>query len=399
MVIHPPIFLEKETPAAKRLAKAVASVSLTAQRFPIEGKVGMILGDYRLKAELGSGGSARVFLAEQISLGRDVALKVMHPRHAGDARRAARFVEEAEQMAQFNDPGIVQVYESGESLGVKYFSMELVPGLSVKQLIGKGPRPIDWSLRVAEKIACALQHAWEKKGLIHRDVKPDNVMIRNDGAVKLADFGLAGPQTRTCKGDVVEGSPHYLAPEVVLGEDVDFRSDVYSLGATLYHMVCGSFPFTGDGPIATVRMHLRDRLEPPRDRNPEVPEEVSALICRMMAKKANDRFASYDELIGEINRVRTLLKNRSVRIKKVRVSRRSFDFQIARNRVNGFLGSRAASLATAVAVAMTLFVGAVGLGKSTRWAEWLPQEGGPAAKATSLLQQGSSDRSRGGRQF
>ncbi|NQZ69866.1 MAG: serine/threonine protein kinase, partial [Lentisphaeria bacterium] len=263
---------------------------------------GMVLGDFEIDAEIGSGGMATVYLARQISLNREVALKILHPELALNIEQVEGFVREAQVAAKLNHPGIVQIYSVGEEQGFYYFAMELVMGASVKEILEKTGKPeLDWSLMVARKVTIALNHAWTEAELVHRDVKPDNIIIREDGAVKLADLGLAMSASALSEsGDTIEGSPHYISPEALLGEPLDFRSDIYCLGATLYHMTTGEFPFVGDTLINTARMHLDAELVPPEQRSEDVPTKVSKVIEQMMAKDPNDRQQSLQDLADDL---------------------------------------------------------------------------------------------------
>ncbi|MCJ8332233.1 MAG: serine/threonine protein kinase, partial [Lentisphaeria bacterium] len=298
------------------------SMTLTAEHFSIDvecpnctevvgvpdgplGK-GMVLGDFVIDTEIGLGGMATVFLARQISLEREVALKILHPDLARNTEQVEGFVREARIAAKLNHPGIVQIYSVGEAEGYYYFAMELVMGASVKEILDGDSKPeLDWSLMVARKITIALDHAWKEVQLVHRDIKPDNIIIRADGAVKLADLGLAKPASALIEsGELIEGSPHYISPEAVKGDPLDFRSDVYGLGATLYHMVTGDFPFVGDTAITTARMHMEAELELPDIRSPDVPANVSRIIAKMMKKDPDDRHQSLRELADDLKSAR-----------------------------------------------------------------------------------------------
>lgn len=284
---------------------------------------GMMLGgDFVIKATFGSGGMATIYLADQISLQREVALKVLHPEHAADNEQVQGFMREARSVAQLNHPGIVQIYYVGEEEGYYFFAMESVMGASVKEILQQDEKPaLEWSLDVARKIALSLNHAWKNGNLVHRDIKPDNIIIRRDGRVKLADLGLAKPAESLREfGDEVEGTPQYISPEGILGDPMDFRSDIYSLGATLYHMVTGGFPFEGETPNQTAEMHVEAPLQPPHERNPDVPAYVSKVISRMMEKKPENRYQSLEELADAL-KVTTSKLRRAARTDTSRTSR------------------------------------------------------------------------------
>ena len=270
----------------------------------------MLSNDFVIKTKLGSGGMATIFYAEQLSLQRQVALKVLHPEHASQSDQVQGFMREARMVAQLNHPGIVQVYCVGEEEGYYYFAMELVMGASVKEIIYQDEKPsLQWSLETARRVALALSHAWTNGQLVHRDIKPDNIILRSDGRVKLADLGLAKPAEALHEfGDEVEGTPQYISPEGLLGNPMDFRSDIYSLGATLYHMVTGEFPYEGRDPHETASLHVKGKLIPPHERSPDVPEYISEIVCKMMEKKLENRYQSLEELADALkqatNRIR-----------------------------------------------------------------------------------------------
>lgn len=261
---------------------------------------------YEVLELLGEGGMGMVYKARQKSLDRIVALKVLPPSAAREASFIKRFISEARTVARLNHENIIAGIDVGEAGGTYYFAMEHVEGDSVADLIeAQGPLEERFALQVAAQMARALQHA-HKHGLVHRDVKPQNILVTRSNLAKLCDLGLAKLQSE--KGadptGVPVGTPHYLSPEQARGEaDVDIRSDIYSLGATLYHMLTGHTPFEGQSPMVLMTKHLTEDPVPPRRRNPSVSKAASDLVLAMMAKDKEDRHQTPEELLEDIERV------------------------------------------------------------------------------------------------
>ena len=255
---------------------------------------GAIVGDFIIRERLGEGGMGTVFLAHQISLDRAAAVKVLHQRYAADEAYIKDFVREARAAAAINHPNIVQAYAVGEDEGLFYFAMEYVQGSTLKQVLVHGGRLVaDRALVIAEQVATALDHAWRTQGLIHRDIKPDNIILTAAGGVKVADLGLARKLTDTAMDGSQElyGTPQYIAPEHLLGGPGDNRSDLYSLGATLYHALSGRFPFQGSSPVDIAQKHLTEPLRPLREICPDVPPALAQVVEVMLAKRACHRYA------------------------------------------------------------------------------------------------------------
>ncbi|HEY7953975.1 MAG TPA: protein kinase [Polyangia bacterium] len=262
--------------------------------------IGARLKHFQVKKLLGKGGMGAVYLAEDTSLGRQVALKVLDRAVGADPEIVARFVREARAQAQLRHPNITQIYFIGEEGGVHFFAMEFLDGEPLDARLARGEvLPWDQAISVCEAAARGLAAAL-KEGFIHRDVKPSNLLVDGSGQVKLADFGLAksvrGDAELTRAGMIV-GSPLYMAPEQGRAEPVDHRSDIYSLGCTLYHLITGQPPFNSPSPVAVMSMHVTDRATRIRALRPEVPESVERLVDRMMSKDAAHRFADYDALL------------------------------------------------------------------------------------------------------
>jgi uncharacterized RDD family membrane protein YckC len=274
--------------------------SVPGAHFDPETLVGERLKHFELKQLLGRGGMGAVYLAHDNSLDRPVALKVLAPEVGVDADVVARFVREARAQARLRHPNVTQIYFIGEDRGLHFFAMEFVDGPSPAGRLERGER-VPWAeaLEIAIGAAEGLQAA-HAAGFVHRDVKPSNLLVDERGQVKIADFGLVkslrGDSQLTQAGLIV-GSPLYMAPEQGRAEEVDHRSDIYSLGCTLYHLIAGQPPFSSDSPVAVLSMHVTDRATRIRSLARETPENVERLVDRMMAKDRTRRFASYDDLL------------------------------------------------------------------------------------------------------
>ena len=272
------------------------------------------LGEFEILEKLGHGGMGAVYKARQSSLGRLVALKVLPAHMASDEEFIIRFKAEARSAASLNHPGIVQVYAAGEDQGTHYFAMEFVDGESLQDRLKRKGRiaPVE-ALAICAHVATALNHAWQKAKIIHRDIKPDNIFLSSDGDVKLGDLGLAksviGDSQLTRTGASM-GTPYYISPEQANGDaNLDFRSDIYSLGCTLYHLLTGETPYTASSPMAVMIKHI---TQPPPDivrTWPDCPRWVAPLLARMLAKNPAERPQSYDELIRELMAAHTKVRN------------------------------------------------------------------------------------------
>jgi len=264
---------------------------------------------YKILGKLGAGAMAIVYKAQQLSLNRPVAIKVLPKRFSENAEYVERFYKEGRAAAKLNHNNIVQAFDVGEAGGYHYFVMEYVEGKTLYDDLSAGKVfNEDEALGIIIQVANALAHA-HSCGLIHRDVKPKNIMINTAGIVKLADMGLARETTdieaaRTEKGKAY-GTPYYIAPEQIRGRiDIDGRADIYGLGATLYHMVTGRVPFMADDPADVMRKHLREKLIPPDHINTSLSAGISEVIEIMMAKNKADRYRDVEELLIDLNAVR-----------------------------------------------------------------------------------------------
>jgi len=263
------------------------------------------LGAYRVLALLGSGGMGRVYRALDEALQREVAVKTLLPALAADADFVARFTREARAAASLNHPNITQIYATGQEGPIPFFAMELIRGRSLDSLCrASGAIEPARAAAYIRQAATGLRHA-AQKGLIHRDVKPSNLMLTDDGVVKITDFGLAkaagSDSGLTATGEVL-GSPGYISPEQAQGRPLDSRSDIYSLGATFFHLVTGRLPFPAPTAVAMILKHMNEPLRSPRALNAGIPFPIAAAIQRMMAKNPGERFQDYDALIDALDR-------------------------------------------------------------------------------------------------
>jgi len=260
---------------------------------------GKILGGYRIDEKIGRGSMGTVYRANQLSLGREVALKVLDYNLSQDITFVKSFLNEARSAGKLNHPNVVQVHDVGEGDGYYFFSMEYVAGGSLKQMLeDKGRLSLNDGLLVLLGIAKALEFA-EKNKVIHCDVKPDNIMLNKPDEAKLADLGIA----KQTKGGSFEqngkvfGSPDYVAPEQAKGDAIDNRVDIYSLGVTGYEILSGRVPFTGNSSKEIIKKHIYEKPKPLTELVSKLPEDIWTVISKMMAKTANDRFASGTELV------------------------------------------------------------------------------------------------------
>src|SRR5712691_3519289 len=246
---------------------------------------------------------ANVYLAEDQELGRRVAIKILNDRHAGDEQFVERFRREAKNAAALSHPNIVSIYDRGEAEGTYYIAMEYLDGRSLKELIvQRGPAPITVSVEYARQILSALGIA-HRHGIVHRDIKPHNVLVDADGRVKVTDFGIAraGASQMTEAGSIV-GTAQYLSPEQARGTDVDQRSDLYSLGVVLYELLTGTLPFNGDTPVEIAMKHLSTVPELPSERRSDVPRDLDLIVMRALAKDPDDRYESAEEMDADLER-------------------------------------------------------------------------------------------------
>jgi len=265
-----------------------------------------LLGNrYRIEDLLGQGGMAQVYRGTDTVLGRTVAIKVLSPQYARDDAFVTRFRREAQAAAKLNHPGVVSVYDTGSDDSVHYIVMEYVAGRTLAEVLSsEGRLSPERSAEVAAQVAGALSFA-HAAGLVHRDIKPGNIMLTPSGEVKVMDFGIAralSSESLTQTATVL-GTASYLSPEQAQGSPVDARSDLYSLGVVLYEMLTGQPPFAGDSPVAVAYKHVREDPVLPTDLVPEVGEDLQAVVMKAMAKNPANRYSSAEEMKQDLERV------------------------------------------------------------------------------------------------
>jgi eukaryotic-like serine/threonine-protein kinase len=266
-----------------------------------------VVGDrYRVEARIGQGGMAEVFRGFDPVLNRTVAIKVLLPQFARDAGFVARFRREAQAAARLNQPNIVGVYDTGADGDRQYIVMEFVEGRTLAEFLAGGRRltPMQ-SVELTQKIGAALASA-HAQGIVHRDIKPGNVMVTRDGTVKVMDFGIARMQTDITAPQTssVIGTPTYLSPEQAQGQVVDARSDLYSLGCVLYELLAGRPPFTGDTPVAIAYKQVNETPVTPSTHNADIPPRLDAVVMKCLAKNPANRYQSAEELSADLERVK-----------------------------------------------------------------------------------------------
>lgn len=268
------------------------------------------LGEFHLLRLLGSGGMADVYLAEQTSLQRHVAVKVMKPSLIATSGEVmlARFKQEAMMAAGLNHPNIVQVYTIGEESGYHFIAQEFVKGKDLATILkSKGVPDIGSSLHVIRQVTSALKAAGDA-GIVHRDIKPENILVTRTGEVKVADFGLAQLHDNPEGGSITRegmtlGTPLYMSPEQVSGKELDPRSDVYSFGVTCYQLLCGKTPFTGNSAMGIAVQHLNATPPPLKKQNPKLPDVICRLVHRMMAKRRSLRYQSAADVSSDLKKL------------------------------------------------------------------------------------------------
>jgi serine/threonine-protein kinase len=274
---------------------------------------GKTFGDFMVLRRLGEGGMGQVYLAEQISLKRKVALKFLKADLAVNETSLRRFKAEAENVAQLNHANIVQVYAIGEAERLHYMAMEFVEGMDLRDYLAKkGPPDLPLALKIMIQVAAALAKAGEHD-IAHRDIKPENILLTRKGLVKVADFGLArcfSPDHQAVnltQSGVAMGTPLYMSPEQVTGHGVDLRTDIYSFGVTCYHMLAGEPPFKGETPFEVALQHVQAEPRPLREIRPDLPADLCAIVEKMIAKQPDQRYQTGRALLKDLNRLRNSL--------------------------------------------------------------------------------------------
>src|SRR5213595_2519981 len=261
-------------------------------------------GRYLIIRKLGAGGMANVYLAEDQELGRRVAIKILDDRHAADDSFIERFRREAKNAAGLSHPNIVSIYDRGEAEGTYYIAMEYLDGRTLKELIvARGPAPVNVAIDYARQILTAVRFA-HRHGIVHRDIKPHNVLVDTEGRLKVTDFGIAraGTSQMTEAGSII-GTAQYLSPEQAKGAPVDQTSDLYSVGIVLYELLTGAVPFNGDTPVEIAMKHLSTVAEPPSMRRSDVPRDLDMIVLRALAKDPAERYQSAEEMDADLARV------------------------------------------------------------------------------------------------
>ncbi len=268
----------------------------------------LIAGRYKVVEKLGTGGMAAVYLAEDAELGRRVAIKLLDDRHAQDEQFVERFRREAESAAGLSHPNVVSVFDRGETDGTYFIVMEYLEGQTLKELlVTRGPTPVRVAIDYTRQILQALDFA-HRHGIVHRDIKPHNVIVAPDGRVKVTDFGIArsGSSQMTEAGSII-GTAQYLSPEQAQGAPVHPSSDLYSVGIVLYEMLTGTVPFTGETALEIAMKHLSAVPDPPSLRRPpgrgEIPHELDLVVLRALAKDSSDRYQTAREMDADLARI------------------------------------------------------------------------------------------------
>jgi serine/threonine-protein kinase len=267
---------------------------------------GTRLGDYEIVAELGGGGMGHVYRARDLTLERTVAVKTLAPQFRGDEMLVQRFLKEARAAARLNHPNIVQIYDFGKEGEVYYLAMEYVEGQSLSAILKNGPVAESEAISIA-RFACIALSVAHAEGLVHRDIKPDNLMLTSKGHVKVVDLGVAKrvdeDESLTQTGQAL-GTPHYISPEQIKAvRQIDGRADIYSLGATLYHLVTGRPPFRGGSSAAVMAMHLHEAVKDPRELRPDISEGLVHVLRKMLAKEPEDRYPDMDAVDRDLYQV------------------------------------------------------------------------------------------------
>ena len=266
----------------------------------------MRIGGCEVIGQLGDGGLGTVYKAQQISMGRVVALKVLHKKWMKDEEFKKRFLLEARLAGRLSHQNLIQVFDVGRDHDQYFFAMEYVDGETVEQIIDReGPMPVDRAFDIVIQVLRAVTYIWKHK-IVHRDIKPGNIMVTRSGITKLADFGFVKSKfdpLLSTEGEVL-GTPDYISPEQAMGHpDIDFRSDIYALGASLYHMLSGRPPFGGTS-SEVMEKHIREEPCDPREYRKDIPEPAVHLVQKMMAKDPDERYTNTQELFEDIELVR-----------------------------------------------------------------------------------------------
>lgn len=315
--LHIALTLQEKIRTSNREAPALGEILIQngylteEQRRKVYEKQGKLGGHthipgYALKEQIGSGVMGTVYKALQVDMKRVVAIKVLAPRLAINDQLTHRFIDEGTSVAQLNHPHIVQGIDAGAVNGVHYFVMEFMNGPTVRSLIDhQGPLSCPSALSLTRTITDALEHA-HKMDLVHRNVKPGNMMLNGDGVVKLCDLGMASVVSSRERENVDLGTPHYVSPEQALrSDDLNIQTDIYSLGASLYHMLTGEVPYPGENTKEVMRKHVQASLTPPSAEREDISDQLDDLVLTMMSKDRDQRHQGPGELKDHIDKVRS----------------------------------------------------------------------------------------------
>ncbi|WP_029145142.1 Stk1 family PASTA domain-containing Ser/Thr kinase [Microbacterium luticocti] len=277
-------------------------MSTSQQADPLIGR--LVDGRYRVRARIARGGMATVYVATDLRLERRVALKVMHSHLSDDAVFQSRFIQEARAAARLADPHVVNVFDQGQEGEMAYLVMEYLPGITLRELLREQKRlTVPQTVTIMDAVLSGLAAA-HRAGIVHRDVKPENVLLAEDGRIKIGDFGLARATTaNTASGQLLMGTIAYLAPELVTRGTADARSDIYALGIMLYEMLTGEQPYKGEQPMQIAFQHATDSVPRPSVRNPGVPEQLDELVLWATEKVPDERPADADEMLRRLREI------------------------------------------------------------------------------------------------
>jgi serine/threonine-protein kinase len=267
--------------------------------------IGRMLGNrYEILEKIGEGGMAKVYKAKCHLLNRIVAIKILRSEFVADEEFVRRFKRESQAAASLSHPNIVSIYDVGQEGDIYYIVMEYVNGKTLKQLIreANGPLPIPKALDITRQVCGALEHA-HKNHIVHRDIKPQNILVTDDNIVKVTDFGIAraaNGSTITYGGGDVLGTAYYFSPEQAKGAMIDEKTDIYSLGIVMYEMLTGKVPFEGESPISVALKHIQEDIVPPSKLNPKVPYNLDKIVLKATEKDINYRYKSASDLLNDI---------------------------------------------------------------------------------------------------
>ena len=264
----------------------------------------IVVDDFYIIEKVGEGGAGTVYRAHQITLDRPCGLKILHNRHGDKGKFLSNLIEEGRIAGRLNHPNIVQCYAIGQDDNTLFYAMEYVHGKNLKEILNEKWRlSPSRSLEIISQVADALNYCWIKERMVHRDIKPDNIMVTNDGDIKLTDMGLASSKSfdkYDPNNDSIEGSPHYIPPEQILGHKQDCRSDIYSLGIVLYQCLTGQKVFNASNAMEICQMHLNEVAPRPSTLLQDIPLELEEIIMKMIAKKPEDRYTDYGILKADL---------------------------------------------------------------------------------------------------